>query len=1368
MKNKTSARKRVVRWLARGIVFVFAALVLLLFMLTLSPGEKIIKGFAEGKLQDLLGQEVRIGSLETNLLSRAQVRDVQIYQFLSGDTIPLLSLDYLRVDYRLTDLLRRPLSIRSLIMDRVLLSVNRDTSGAYNMPFLNTGEKTDSISAPAPLEVRLHKAELNNATLEYLDNSIPIDAAVHNLNVTLEYQKDEIYLYHLRVDSSKVEYQGIPLTGNDIHLGGLWSPRRSRLDSVRVRLPGMEFKGNAEFVEDGGYSSIAGDFNLRGNPGLLLKGVSEHLTDKVPSVEGELNLSLHVEGSLDQPKLSLELDLPELEIAEIRLHKGLIQAELEPGFANLNQLSLQILGGSISGEGRFLLDSLLAHQLSLSVHEIDLAQVWRLLYHEVSPYQGKIHGKLTSSGSSQDPREWNISADMNLNQVKYHSKSVPDFSTRLTIQQSLAKLWLYQGRCEIFAQAKVDGERLEGQFSAKIPQVEPLAGLLDFPELTGELEMQGFLRGKADSPEIEARIEARNIEYQNFPVDSLTAGFLYRNGQAHISELRFGGSLDPIDTLQPPFGLSNISGGILYHGYASGPADSPSGEVTINLIQPSYGNIQLDEGLLRIVMDGHHVRLSPLELRRDSLLIQAKGEFNVPSATGTCEVELVGVPLHGYSLGDATNDSVRQAEDSQDEVRRIGGLTVAFDLSEASRLSVRMVGSQFDLERLRVLLPQPPDIGGMLGFVVDFSGNLDDPRAQLDFELQKPRFQLVEMDSLRGHFTFENDQLELQRVELYDGNHYSWVKAVVGLERGEDGSYSVSDGSILQGQAQGHDFDLRLLDPLLAPEMQIAGRGSYDLSWDGTRANPHPVGSILVEDGLIRIGPSGPAIEQFNLTFSLQDSVLNIQKVRGVIRETPFNLEGEVTISQRQRFDLQAELAISDFGVIATDGTISQDSIEFKARIKQLNLSLLQPFIPDLKLLSGTLNTELALKGPTADPQLNGHLEVRELMLQPAWLDAPFDEGVIKLDFSQNEVKVDSIFMRKGQGTILVSGDLAQEQGGLADADVQVSIFNIGITRPKEAVLLVRSAQLNYKKHNDYYLLDGDVVLGETRMLVNFRPQSILPFAQAVERPKAELPSFLQQTRMDVRLRESENIWVDNNLARLRLHTELGVVGSPVQPNLTGRVAVEEGYVLYIDRKFKIKQGVVDFVDRDRLNPIIDLRAEATVKSYRAMEATPYIITLAVSGPLDEVVVELTSDPPLDRSNIISLLTLGATRDQLAGKDAEGKEASASGVLLERAQSLSSQKIAGYTSRKVGTLLGLDQLTIEGNLFRFDESWGPQLLASKKISRRVEITYRTTVGHSNENSFRLDYWLSKHFSLEGETDQQGRAGMNLKYRLRSR
>ena len=81
-------------------------------------------------------------------------------------------------------------------------------------------------------------------------------------------------------------------------------------------------------------------------------------------------------------------------------------------------------------------------------------------------------------------------------------------------------------------------------------------------------------------------------------------------------------------------------------------------------------------------------------------------------------------------------------------------------------------------------------------------------------------------------------------------------------------------------------------------------------------------------------------------------------------------------------------------------------------------------------------------------------------------------------------------------------------------------------------------------------------------------------------------------------------------------------------------------------------------------------------------------------------------------------------------------------------------------------MLGLEDISVEGNLFDIGESSGPQLIASEQISDRVGITYTTAVGHLNEQSVRLDYRLNKYFSVEGQTDQRGRSGLDLKYRVR--
>lgn len=1367
MGDKKSRKKRVFRWLAVGLVCVLSVVVLSLLLLTLGPGERWLKGKAEARLQDALGQEVKIGRLETNLLSRVQLRDLQIYDVQAEKTVPFLTLGHAKVEYSLTDLIHRRLLIKSLELDSLKLSIQRDSLGVLNLPKSEPSAGADSIAAEPPLHIRLGNLSLRNSSLEYLDRVMPIEAYLKNLSIMANYNKDETYRYHIQADSVGVEYQGIPVTGKDMKVAGLLSGRQLRLDSISVHLPGLQFTGNAEALVDKD-TSIAGDFRLQGNPDKLVQAAEELFPKPLPPVGGDLDLALHVQGSLSQPEVSAKLELKTFDVASISIQRGLAEGSWQANLIDLQKLKLELLGGIISGQGSVSTDSVIAYELSMSIDGVDLARTWQLLYGESGPYQGKIEAKLKASGESQDPAEWKIHADLNLRNAKYRLKPVPDLSAAAAIDKGLAKLLFRQENSEASVQVKLQDEQIDGEFSAKIIDLQPLAGLVDIAELSGELEMQGVVSGKLDSPAMQADIEARNIRYQNFPVDSLKGSIIYRDGQAHISGLHFAGNLSPIDSLEPPFHMTGIRGGIVYWGQVSGTADSLTGEVTIELVQLGYADMGLDEGFVGIVLDNQRINLSSLLLRRDSLLIRGSGEFDIQSRKGISEINLAEIPLGDYNLEENISKLVQKLDESQVSLPHAGKVTAQFDLSDMKQFSLRMEADRMDLERISILLPQAQDIGGLLGFDLDFSGNLDHPQAELDFQLERPRFRSLEMDSLKGHFSFTEQRFQFEPVELHDKGNYSRATGMVQVEKRTDGSYFVSDSSLIEGQVKAEYLDLSLLAAFMPEGAHISGRSSFDLSWNGTLANPRAAGTLSVENGLVQPDSARPGVEHIGLNLSLQDSIIEIQELKGIIQETPFNLKARITSSQWRNFDVEMNLAISDFGAVKGKGTVSSDSLEFDLGIEQMDLSLLLPFTTELNRLSGSLDMGIRLSGSPQDPELDGRLEIRDLLVQPVSLNVPLDGGVIKLRFDKNRVMVDSLFVRMDAGFFFASGVLSHERGELSDAKLQATMSNLKIDRPKEVIALIESARFDYRKQNNYYLLDGDMTLGECRMLVNFRPQSILPFVRAVEKPSKDLPPFLQQTRLDVRVRESEKIWIDNNLARLRFHTELGITGSPAQPNLTGRVSVEEGYVLYLDRKFRISRGVVDFVDPDRLNPIIDFSAETIVKTYRATEMTPYTVTIAIVGPLDEVVVELVSEPPLDKSNILSLLTLGVTRDELVGRDTEGKEGSLSNALLERAQSFSSQKISGYTTGKLGDLLGLDQMSIEGNLFRFDKSWGPQLLASKRISRRMTMTYITTVGHFNERNIRLDYELSRHFSLEGETDQRGRSGMNLKYKLRSK
>jgi autotransporter translocation and assembly factor TamB len=182
----------------------------------------------------------------------------------------------------------------------------------------------------------------------------------------------------------------------------------------------------------------------------------------------------------------------------------------------------------------------------------------------------------------------------------------------------------------------------------------------------------------------------------------------------------------------------------------------------------------------------------------------------------------------------------------------------------------------------------------------------------------------------------------------------------------------------------------------------------------------------------------------------------------------------------------------------------------------------------------------------------------------------------------------------------------------------------------------------------------------------------------------------------------------------------------------------------------------------------VDIAAKTTIRRYQGLEAASYDINLSVSGPADTLIVELTSDPPLERPDIISLLTLGATREQLTGSDTTGAKASTGDLLVQRAQTLTTYALSGVLSRSLGSRLGLESLTIQGNIFQAGQSGtaGPTLEATKQVSDRLLITYTTNVGHFNENGIKVDYLLTKHFSLQGETDQTGQSGIDLKYSIR--
>jgi autotransporter translocation and assembly factor TamB len=598
------------------------------------------------------------------------------------------------------------------------------------------------------------------------------------------------------------------------------------------------------------------------------------------------------------------------------------------------------------------------------------------------------------------------------------------------------------------------------------------------------------------------------------------------------------------------------------------------------------------------------------------------------------------------------------------------------------------------------------------------------------------------------------------QLNLFIGNYISEADAFVALERRSNGNYAFSPQSQIGGRLRMEKIDLAFLASMLNADLQLTGETSYDIRWRGTLQAPHVEGSFTLQNGSFSPSHSTEVFSGIHAEAVLQDSVLVLEEMSGTVRDIGWQLLGRVELLSPEEFNLEFDLGVAETGSVRGEGNVAADSLNFNIRMDNMNLGVLQPFIPGIEEFSGTSDVRMLVRGPLISPDLQGEMTVQHLTFSIPVLQEKVENALLSLSFNEKKVVIDSARAAFNGGMIMAHGELSHDNGKLMNASLQMRLKDLAVQRKNEFTLLITDAQLKYKKNTTSALLEGDVILGDSRLIRRFSPQNFISFTRSVERPKPQSPQFMKETRLDIRLRDSDNIWIDNNLARLRLHSELSFIGTLAQPNLAGRLRAEEGYVLYLDRKFKITDGVLDFIDPNTVNPIVDVESETVLRTYQTLEKVPYTISFSVRGPVRQAEVSLNSNPPLDNADIVALLTVGTTRRKLSGS---AQEVTVADVLRERAELYSSQRISGYASRKVGSLLGLEEMSIEGNLFQFGRSWGPQLIASKEISDRLILDYKTTVGHLNEQSIRLRYQWSKYFSLQGQTDQKGRSALDLLY-----
>ncbi len=419
-----------------------------------------------------------------------------------------------------------------------------------------------------------------------------------------------------------------------------------------------------------------------------------------------------------------------------------------------------------------------------------------------------------------------------------------------------------------------------------------------------------------------------------------------------------------------------------------------------------------------------------------------------------------------------------------------------------------------------------------------------------------------------------------------------------------------------------------------------------------------------------------------------------------------------------------------------------------------VNLSLLKLLYREIEYAAGVAEVKFGIKTDGKSSDLTGELLLRNGEMKIKDIPQRFTALNSKIVFEHGRVVTDSLSGEMGGGTLNASGWVQLSGFKLQSFSAKTSVDNVTVRYP-EGLNSTLSGDLFYDGDDSEQSLTGDITIKRARYDKRVEWKSMLvDIGRGLYQKKKTEVGWIGDTQVNVRFHGENNILFENNLAKMPLIVDVFIRGTVNHPQLLGRIEVRTGMVYFRKNEFKILRGSVDFVDPNRMNPVLDIQAETIVREYR--------IRLAVTGTADRAVVTFVSEPSLVDSDILALLTLGKTGSELKGKEA--------GVGVGEATSFATGQVQDVIERNAKRLIGLDRFQVDPYVNKSDTSVPRVTVGKELVQDKLAVTYSSNVGASApEQNFRIEYLLDRHFSLVGEgveTESNGtNIGADIKYRF---
>jgi translocation and assembly module TamB len=420
-----------------------------------------------------------------------------------------------------------------------------------------------------------------------------------------------------------------------------------------------------------------------------------------------------------------------------------------------------------------------------------------------------------------------------------------------------------------------------------------------------------------------------------------------------------------------------------------------------------------------------------------------------------------------------------------------------------------------------------------------------------------------------------------------------------------------------------------------------------------------------------------------------------------------------------------------------------------------INLAVAGSFRPDLQA-SGTARLDATLRGPADDPQLSGRMTIANGSLFLKDVPNGIADASGTVYFERNRANIEKITGHTGSGTFELSGFVAF--GNEINFRLQGKAASVRVRYP-EGVSTLLDADLALVGSPARSLLSGTLTIARS----GFNTKTDM--AAVVAQSGSPLPliatdnELLRNLQFDVRVRTTPNATlVSQYTQEVQTEADLRLRGSLIKPVVLGRVLVHQGLVQFFGNRYTISRGELLFNSTATLAPSLDLDLETRIRG-----VTAYI---NVSGPLNRLKVNYRSEPPLQASEILALLTVGrapvAQSTALPMAPGTGNPA----VTEDSTNSLLGGALSGAVSARVERFFGASRIKIDPQVTGVDNIPQARITVEQSISPDVTMTFVTNLHQAQQQVVQFEWNLSREWALVAVRDENGIFGVDFLFKKR--